>query len=59
MIKMQEVSGLTPLTKNKPALSMKQALYQKNTQRTICGGDKRDRTADLCGVNAAQTPEAD
>ena len=31
----------------------------KNTQRTLYGGDKRDRTADLCGVNAAQPPEAD
>ena len=40
------------IIKNKPASPWKQALYQKNTQRTICGGDKRDRTADL--LNAIQ-----
>ena len=45
--------------KQKTLLTEQVIYINKSPGALTYGGDKRDRTADLCGVNAAQPPEAD
>jgi len=52
MIKMQEVSGLYIPQKQKFLLTEQDIYINKLPGALACGGDKRDRTADL--LNAIQ-----